>query len=106
MDTNDLTEKAYEILNIAEGINHLITVHIGALAISFSEEDEYLYAILELLSEIMKDPDGFIEDWDIAEEIDGNILKAGLERLAQYTKEVINIPIENRGITIEDKYFR
>jgi hypothetical protein len=31
MDTNDLTEKAYKILNLSDDINHIITVHIGSM---------------------------------------------------------------------------
>lgn len=106
MDTNDLTEKAYEILGIAEDIDHLITVLIGSLAIKFSDENEYLYGILYLLSEIKEDPEEFIYDWGISNEIDIQTLKDGLLRLEEYIKEVIDTPIEKRGITIEERYYR
>ena len=106
MDTNDLTEKAYEILIIAESVNHLITVFIGASASRYSDENEFLYGILKLLSQIKEDPENFIDDWGIAEEIDWQTLNAGLIRIEEYTQEVINTPIENRGVTIEDKYHR
>lgn len=49
MDTNDLTEKAYEILNLSEDINHLITVHIGAMCSRFKQEDDFLYAVLKFI---------------------------------------------------------
>ena len=105
MDTNDLTEKAYEILRIAESINHLITIQLGALCGQFNDEDKYLKGVLKLLAAIKIDTKEFIEDWDIAEEIDGQTLYTGLVKLEKYTTEVLKTPIEKRGVTIEDKYY-
>jgi len=42
MDTNDLTEKAYEILTLAESINRTLTVHIGAMCSRYQHEDDLL----------------------------------------------------------------
>jgi hypothetical protein len=45
MDTDDLTEMAYDTLRIAEDINHLITIHLGVMSKNYSNEDEYLVSI-------------------------------------------------------------
>ena len=37
--------------------------------------------------------------------IDIQTLKDGLLRLEEYIKEVIDTPIEKRGITIEERYY-
>jgi hypothetical protein len=42
MDTNDLTEKAFESLLIAEEIDHMVTVSLGVMCTRLSSEDDFL----------------------------------------------------------------
>lgn len=102
MDTNDLTEKAYEILIIAESINHTITVHIGAMCGRYRTEDEFLKGVIRLIREIMDDPENFIDEWDLNDEIDAPELVSGLLGLRKYVDEVMKTPIQDRGLTIEE----
>ena len=106
MDTNDLTEKAYEILKLSEDINHLITVHIGAMCSRFQQEDDFLNAVTEFIQAIKDEPEDFIEDWGIEDEIDASSLIFSLSKLKAYVEETIKTPMGNRGLTIEEIDFR
>ena len=52
MDTNDLTAKAYEVLEFSEEVHHLITVHIGTMCSRYSDENEFLEAVNKLINSI------------------------------------------------------
>jgi len=102
MDTNDLTEKAYEILKLSEGINHLITVQIGAMCSRFIQEDDFLITVTEFIQSIMDEPEDFIENWGLEDEINVASLIISLSKLKAYVEETIKTPMENRGLTIEE----
>lgn len=102
MDTNDLTEKAYEILRIAEEINHTLTVLIGAMCGRYRIEDSFLRGVIKFIREISDDPEEFIDDWNLYDEIDVPEMVAGLSMLESYVNEVIKTPMQNRGRTIEE----
>jgi hypothetical protein len=74
MDTSDLTVKAYEVLNISEETNHLITVYIGAMCSRFSNENDFLEAVSELINSIKDNPEDFIDNWDLADEVNDSIV--------------------------------
>ena len=106
MDTNDLTEKAYEILKISEDIDHIITVHIGAMCSRFDQENDFLIGVKKYIQEIVDNPEDFIEEWGIEEEINPNSLTSSMQKLKSYVGEIMDIPLENRGHTIEEIDFR
>ncbi len=103
MDTNDLTEKSYEILKLSEHIDHIITVHIGAMCSRYNDEDAFLCHALKLIQEIIDDPDEFIEDWGIEEIIEPEAFRSGLYSLKSYIQSVMAIPYKERGMTIEER---
>jgi hypothetical protein len=102
MDTNDLTQKAYEILIQAENINHLITVHIGVICNRNETENAFLEDVLIFLKHKIDKPINFIEDWGIDDEIDVETLRIGLSKLISYVEKTIKTPMNYRGPTIEE----
>jgi hypothetical protein len=102
MDTNDLTEKAYEILAIAESINHTLTVQIGAMCGRYRTEDQFLKEVIKLIRGIANNPEEFMDDWDLWDEIDVPTFVSGLSKLRKYVNEVMKTPISDRGLTIEE----
>ncbi|MCF8052778.1 MAG: hypothetical protein K9L59_16170 [Desulfobacterales bacterium] len=103
MDTNDLTEKTYEILKLSEDIDHIITVHIGAMCGRYNDEDMFLSHAFKFITGIMDAPDEFIEDWGIEEGAEPGAFKSGLSSLKGYIQEVMAIPYKERGMTIEER---
>lgn len=106
MDTNDLTEKAYEILKFSEDVDHIITVHIGAMCRRYNDEDAFLSHALKFIQSIMHASAEFIEDWGIEEGAEPDAFKSGLSRLKGYIQEVMAIPYKERGMTIEERDWR
>ena len=69
MDTDDLSEEAYEVLTIAHGINEFLWVELGALSSKYEDEEWYLEGALKFIRKIRKDPEGFQDLWLLEEPI-------------------------------------
>ena len=65
MDTDDLTEMAYETLTQAHAVCDVLRAGIGASATSFKTEDEFLRGTLEFLDGILADPEEYLESWNL-----------------------------------------
>ena len=92
MDTDDLTEEAYEILPLADGINDFLITDLGVMSRDFGREDEYLKGMLAFILDIKDDPDEYRDSWCLDENID----QASLLLLEKKIKEVLAIPYEER----------
>ena len=98
MDTDFLTRDAYRVLigNSSE-VSEFLTPLIGSASRSFSDEDSYLEAMHEYVSSLANEPDVFLDDWNLLDDIDPDDFGAKLKRLAESIRGVIQTPIENRG---------
>ena len=101
MDTNELTSKAYEVLELSEEVHHLITVYIGAMCSRFSDENDFLKAVSKFINDIKDCPRDFIDNWDLNAEVNEALLYTGLSKLQNHIINTIEIPIEDRGLRIE-----
>ena len=106
MDTNDLTEKAYEILTVAEGIDHIVTVYLGTICTRKSNEDEFLQEALEFVRGIAGSPKDFIENWGLEEVLEYGAFKQSMLNLWKQIEGIMAIPLKGRGKTIEEIYYR
>ena len=97
MDTDYLTPMAYEVLSIAHGPHTWLTSEIGADAMNFKDEEEFLIGTLENIEEILDDPEEYLDWCDLLEVVD---IKEFTERLIKIKRHIIKTqktPIENRG---------
>ena len=106
MDTNDLTEKAYEILTIAEGIDHIVTVHLGTICSRLSTENEFLQEALEFLQGIVGKPAEFLENWGLEEVVECGNFTQNIICLSNHIERIMAIPHKDRGRTIEEIFYR
>ncbi|MDF1576497.1 MAG: hypothetical protein P1P86_15020 [Bacteroidales bacterium] len=106
MDTNDLTEKAFETLMIAEEIDHMVTVSLGAMCTRMPSEGEFLQEALGFAEALAENPTGYLENWGLSDEHDSEAFSLRIKSLSKHIHNVIAIPIENRGQTREEKYYR
>lgn len=98
MDTDYLTEKAYEVLMLESGkVLGYLRSDIGASAREYPDEDSYLQGMFELLTEIAEDPINYLESWSLEEEIDCDDFHKGILDLQAKVKKVINMPLKDRG---------
>ena len=68
MDTDDLTEKAYSIIdNAARGCDTL-KAELGAISLECENEDMWLCRVQSHLRKIVEDPDEYVEYWNLEEE--------------------------------------
>ena len=51
----------------------------------------------EYVSSLANEPDVFLDDWNLLDDIDPDDFGAKLKRLAESIRGVIQTPIENRG---------
>ncbi len=62
MDTDYLTELAYETLSKAFDVSDILRAEIGASALAFKTEADFLRGTLAFLDEILEDPEEYL-DW-------------------------------------------
>jgi hypothetical protein len=65
MDTDDLTEMAYQSIRIAGDISEHLRCDIAVRSREYQEEDSYLGGIVDFLHKIVQDPGEKIELWNL-----------------------------------------
>ena len=65
MDPDDLTEMAWGIIAHAAYFSDTLKAEIGAMAIRFKTEDEWLQGARAHLVEIFEDPAEYVDSWDL-----------------------------------------
>ena len=97
MDTDDLTEMAYESIIIANRITDYLKCDLGVRSENYKDEDAYLEGILKFVRRIRRDPGNYIDYWNLWEELDMGVFAKGIEILEKHIKKTIETPIEQRG---------
>ena len=70
MDTDDLTEMAYESIIIANEITDFLKCDLGVRSMEYDDESAYLDGILKFVRKIKNDPEGYLDYWNLLDEID------------------------------------
>ena len=68
MDTDDLTEMAWDVIVRAARVSNTLKAELGAMASQFQSEDEWLQGVRAHLKEIADDPADYVESWDLENE--------------------------------------
>jgi hypothetical protein len=92
MDTDDLTESAWDIIIRAAHVSDALKAELGAMARRFRSEDEWLQEIRLYLEEIIEDPDGYAEDWDpgIGAGLSPAVIRKRAAELCRRLDEILN----------------
>jgi hypothetical protein len=95
MDTDELTEKAYEVIRTAHSSCPIIGANLAIAGAKARSEDEFLKFMLRLVSELAEDPG------EIADEVDSELTAVGVAALCDELKlaimQVLNTPVSRRG---------
>ena len=97
METDDLTEMAYESIVIANAITDFLKCDLGVRSKDYKDENAYLKGILKFVRKINNDPEGYLDLWNLLEELDLTSFKKGIEFLEKHIIKTIETPIEQRG---------
>jgi hypothetical protein len=97
MDTDDLTPMAYDCIRYADDVSDILKAELGAACTSFRTEDEYLSGILKHVREIEKDPEGYLDRWNLLDLVDMKVFKRKVRVLREYIQKTINTSLKDRG---------
>ena len=97
MDTDDLTEMAYESIVIANAITDFLKCDLGVRSMDYDDEDAYLHGILKFIQKIKNDPEDYLDSWNLLEELDLGFFVKGIDYLEKHILKTIETPIEQRG---------
>ncbi|HUS88829.1 MAG TPA: hypothetical protein VMW91_05580 [Desulfosporosinus sp.] len=97
MDTDDLTEMAYESIIIANEITDFLKCDIGVRSMDYEDENAYLNGILKFIQNLKNNPEGYLDSWNLWEELDLAFFKKGIEFLEKHTLKTIETPIDKGG---------
>jgi hypothetical protein len=86
MDTDDLSEMAYEIIGLAGEASGCLRAEIGAMCSRY----------LAHVRRIEKAPQNYIEDWDLPEDEESNLADT-VRALREHIEKTIAVPLVERG---------
>jgi len=101
MDTDDLTEMAYNIITKAYGVSEFLAPQIGASCSNYKSEDMFLNGTEKIINKLIDHPKSHLEYWHLLETVDVEEFKEKLIDLHNYIKQVINTPLSKRGKAFE-----
>ncbi|MHB0971714.1 MAG: hypothetical protein ACYC7A_21600 [Thermoanaerobaculia bacterium] len=97
MDTDDLTEDAYETIRIARRASPLIGAELAVFGRNAKSEDEFLRAMLAHVEEILEDTEDEAE-W-LGGELTAGQLQVLCRQLKKHIAKTLAKPIAERGGT-------
>ena len=97
MDTDDLTEMAYESIIIANELTDFLKCDLGVRSKDYKDENAYLNGILKFIQKIKNDAEAYLDYWNLWEELDLGVFTKGIVGLERHVKKTIETPIEQRG---------
>ena len=97
MDTDDLTEMAYESIIIANEITDFLKCDLGVRSKDYKDENAYLNGILKFVQKIRNNPKAYLDSWNLWEELDLSFFKKGIEYLEKHVLKTLKTSIEQRG---------
>jgi hypothetical protein len=68
MDTNDLSELAWELIVRAAQVSDTLKADLGARSGRYGNEDDWLSGALKFLQRIVEDPGDYVDYWNLEEE--------------------------------------
>ncbi len=94
MDTDDLSEMAYESIGLAGEASGCLRAEIGAACSRYRIEDDFLRGILAHVRKIERAPQNYIEEWDLAEDDE---FAPKVRALREHIEKTLAVPLVERG---------
>ena len=89
MDTDDLSKKAYSIIVYAARVCDTLKAELGAMSLDCDNEDLWIERVQTHLKKIARDPDAYVEYWNLEEEeIDASQIKRLALDLSRQADEI------------------
>ena len=97
MDTDELTEMAYETISLAHEVLDALCLELGASAKDYLTEDEFLNGTLANLKDILADPESYLDSWNYLDTMSPQRFMKGIKRLISHVEKTLNTPHSQRG---------
>lgn len=99
MDTDDLTEMAWNVIVRAARVSDTLKSELGAMARQFKSEDEWLRGVRAHLEEITEDPAEYVDSWNLENEegITSTMIGSCATEICLRVNEILTIPLSKRG---------
>jgi hypothetical protein len=99
MDTDELSEMAYDIIIRAARVTDTLKAELGAMSSKYKSEEEWLRGARNHLKGIINDPEEYAEYWNLQEDegITPKEIKKLAENLLRISEIVLVTPIKERG---------
>jgi hypothetical protein len=97
MDTDELTEMAYQTIILADEATDVLKCELGILCGKCRTEDEYLAHVLEYVAALSNKPEEFLDYWGLLEDTDVRTFGEKLEKLRQHVEATLQMPYVKRG---------
>ncbi len=100
MDTDDLTEMAWDVIMRAARVSDTLKAELGAMASQFQSEDEWLQGVRAHLEEIAADPAEYVESWDLENEerVTATMIRICAADLCSRMDSILARPMNKRGL--------
>ncbi len=96
MDTDQLTQMAYEIIRLTGDASGCLRAEIGAACSEFRNEDDYLRAVLAHVRMIEEAPQDYAAEWSLPDDEEAG-LGPKLHELREHIERTLATPMEERG---------
>ncbi len=99
MDTDDLTEMAWDVIVRAARVSDTLKAELGAMAIRFKTEDAWLRGAREHLVEILENPAEYVDSWNLenTEAVTATMIGSIASELRGRVDNVLSTPMNKRG---------
>ncbi|MFZ5564813.1 MAG: hypothetical protein ACOZBW_12245 [Thermodesulfobacteriota bacterium] len=99
MDTDNFSDMAYDIIVRAARISDTLKAELGAMGEKYQVEDDWLNGVQKRLQMIVKDPDEYVDYWNLeeAEGVTPAMIKKGVTALCRRVDAVQETPLNQRG---------
>jgi hypothetical protein len=98
MDTDDLTEMAWDVIVHAARVSDTLKAELGAMAHRFKSEDEWLRGVRAHLEEITENPADYVSYWNLEKEegITAAMIGSCTTKLCLRVNEILAMPLRKR----------
>lgn len=102
MDTDELTEMAWDVIVRAARFSDTLKAELGAMASQFKSENEWLRGVQAHLKEIIEYPDEYVDYWDLEHEegVTVSMIMNCTFDLSSRVNEILAMPLNERGAKI------
>ena len=92
MDTDDITNMAYQTLILADEATDILKCKLGILCGKCPTEDEYLTRVLEYVAALAREPEEFLDYWGLLDVTDVPEFIEKLDRIRQHVDATLQMP--------------